>query len=190
MQSITKSLVGLVLLILGIIGLSIGYSSTNAIVSALSWASLLIGGFLLVFGIANYRRMRPRKSNTPSYSNIEKRLLVQSMACVANADGKVRDIEVTAICNIHEQLLKTPIKHDEVRDLLDDTRTEDILKKLSLHSSEISNHIKHIIIQSCHLIMISDSEIAHTEENRIHDIGAAVGLTKSKVDELIAVVST
>lgn len=189
MQTGLKIIVGIALLVIGIACLLQGYAINSATVSAIGWTGLLLGAFFTTFGIAAYLREQRKPVNT-SYTELEKRLLIQSMACVANADGKVRDIEVTVICNIHEQLLHSAISVDDVQHMLADTESENILGQLKAHANEISPRMKQIIIQSCHLIMISDSEIVSKEESRIHEIGAAVGLTKAKVNELIASVST
>lgn len=189
MQSMLKISVGVALLVAGVIGLTLGYGGDNALIIALSWAALLIGAGLLVFGISVYRKEQKRPQQ-PQYTDLEKRMLIQSMACVANADGKVRDIEVVAICNIHEQLLHMPVSQKEVHDIIGDTTSKEILKGLKTHADDIGDHMKRIIIQSCQLIMISDSEVVNIEENRIHEIGKAIGLKKNHVDELIAVFST
>jgi len=188
LQSILKIVIGAILLALGAIGLFAGYSGDHIIASIFSWVALLIGAGLLTFGIADYRRGQ-RKPKSVQYTELEERLLIQSMACVANADGKLRDIEVTAIANIHEQLLQDAIDRQEIHTLLEGLNYASVLENLENHSGSISEHMKRIIVQSCHLIMISDSEIMKTEENRIHEIGTALGLTPDAVDDGIAMVS-
>ena len=188
MQSKLKIGIGVILLALGAIGLFAGYDSNQVLPSVFSWGALLIGAGLFTFGIAEHRRNN-KKPKAVRYTDLEKRLLVQSMACVANADGKLREIEVTAIANIHEQLLQSAIERDEIHTLLKGLNYKSVLENLENHAGDISEHMKRIIIQSCHLIMISDSEVLRAEESHIHEIGAALGLKRDAVDDGIAMVS-
>ena len=79
------------------------------------------------------------------------------------------------------------ISKAEIREMLSEFGPDfNITKRLVESRAKISPAMKRIIVQSCHLVMISDLEVDTTEENRIHEIGLALGFDQSEIDDLIA----
>lgn len=188
LQSLSKLLIGILLIITGIVALTYGYNLQNAANSLIGWLALLIGAFFIAFAIAQYRRAQ-RNPKVSHYSELEKKLLVQAMIGVARADGAIRNSEVITICNIHDQLLGIELKDADVRQMAESIEFNDSLKELADHSATLKPEMKKMILQSCNLIIISDSEIAKREENSLYHIGKALGFSKTDVDHTIAAVA-
>ena len=113
------------------------------------------------------------------------------MGAIAAADAKIQDTEVQTIARIHEQMLGIRIDEREVREILSEIGPKfNIAKRLEKNRSNISPAMKNTIVQSCHLVMISDLDVSRVEENRIHEIGTALGFTVEEVDDLVATAST
>ena len=92
-----------------------------------------------------------------------------------------------SIARIHEQMLGIRISHEEIREILSEFGPDfDITQRLVESRAKISPTMKRLIVQSCHLVMVSDMEVSGREENRIHEIGLALGFDQSEINDLIA----
>jgi len=186
-------LIGAALILIAAYGLSVGYDSGDWTISGISWAGIVIGALMTLFG---FGKRASEKARTNDYSaedqaQVEIRALVQAMGTVATADHKIRDQEVAAIAQIHEKMLGLSISNDEIREILNEfDENFDITNRLTRDRSKISPTMKRTIVQSCHLVMVSDFEIVKPEENRIEQIGLALGFDPSEISDLIAAAET
>jgi len=182
--------IGIALIIASAIGLYFAYSGENAGSAFISWAGLIIGTLITLFGFgkrASDQMEKPPGSPAISQGQAEIRALIQCMGMVAVADKRVRESEVKTIGNIHEQMLGLKISDDEIHEILSEfSKDFDISARLKRDLDFISPTMRRTIIQSCHLVMVSDLEVVISEENRIYEIGEALGFTKSDVEDLIA----
>ncbi len=187
-------LIGIVLIIAGAFGIYTGYSNADWTISGFAWAAILIGALVTLMGFG--KRASAKMADQPDpeatdRAHIEVRALVQAMGVVAVADGKVRDQEVMAIAHLHEQMLGISISDAQVREILSEFGPDfDITSRLVADRSKISPTMKRLIVQSCHKVMVSDQEVARREENRINEIGLALGFDQTEIDDLIASAGT
>ena len=195
------TIIGATLLAAGAVGLYNAYSSEEPLSAAISWGGLILGAIITMLGLtkrgdteppapAVEKPVDPLKEMEPSngdQAQVEIRALVQSMGVVAVADKRIRDQEIAVISSIHEQMLGVSISELEVREILSEFGPEfDIKERLTRNRSKISPSMKRVIIQSCHLVMVSDLEIVHQEENRIQEIGSALGFSENEIEDIIA----
>ncbi|MEM7215320.1 MAG: hypothetical protein AAF423_07230 [Pseudomonadota bacterium] len=170
-----------------------GYSDGNTVIAAGGWAALIIGALTTLFGFGKRSSERIGRANREmsDHGHSEIRALVQSMGVVAVADQKIRDQEIETIARIHEQMLGISITESEVREILSEFDNDfDIAKRLVRDRGQISPMMKRLIVQSCHLVMISDLEIVRPEENRLQEIGQALGFEPNEIEDLIASAGT
>lgn len=187
-------LVGLILFIAGAFGIYTGYSNSDWTISVISWVALVGGAIIAMTGYG--KRASADLSDEPhpevnDQAHTEIRALVQAMGVVAVADQKIRDQEITTIAQIHEQMLGIKISEEEIRDILSEFGPDfDITGRLKANRSKISPTMKRVIVQSCHMVMVSDLEVVKREENRVHEIGLALGFDQSDIDDMIASAGT
>lgn len=187
-------LVGLILFIAGAFGIYTGYSNSDWTISVISWVALIGGAIIAMTGYG--KRASADLSDEPhpevnDQAHTEIRALVQAMGVVAVADQKIRDQEITTIAQIHEQMLGIKISEEEIRDILSEFGPDfDITGRLKANRSKISPTMKRVIVQSCHMVMVSDLEVVKREENRVHEIGLALGFDQSDIDDMIASAGT
>ena len=94
---------------------------------------------------------------------------------------------VETIVNVYDQMLGLRISREEVRKILDGIGPDfDITGMLSKNRSKISPTMKRTIVQCCHIVMISDKEIVGREQNRIKQIGLALGFDQTEVEDMIS----
>ncbi|MGI9350030.1 MAG: hypothetical protein ACR2O3_00590 [Rhizobiaceae bacterium] len=186
-------LFGIALILAGAAGIYSGYSGDDAVIAGSGWGAMIIGTLITLFGFGKRTSDRVENPDPESadHAHAEIRALVQSMGVIAVADKKIRDQEIETIARIHEQMLGIGITDDEIREILSEfTEDFDITKRLARDRGRISPMMKRLIVQSCHLVMISDLEIVRAEENRIHEIGLALGFDPSEIEDLIASAGT
>lgn len=189
MRSTIIILAGLGLIAGGAFGLYHAYSNVDAGSAGFSWASIMIGTMTLLYGFGQRvsNAMANPEDSLSEEAHTEIRALIQSMGTVAVADRKVRDAEIETIARIHKQMLGIEITADEVRDILEEFGPDfDITRRLERDRGQLSPTMKRTIVQSCHLVMISDLEIVPSEQNRVSEIGRALGFTTGEIDDLIA----
>lgn len=184
---------GLVFIVGGATLLYFGYSASDWMLSGFGWAALLVGALVSMFGFGkkvNDELEQPDAKLTDS-AHAEVRALIQALGAVAVADDKIRDQEVAAIAGIHEQMLGVKISTDEVREILSEFDSSfDITRRLTEKRGSISPAMKRTIVQACHLVMVSDLEVVKTEENKVNQIGLALGFDQSDIEDLIASAGT
>ena len=186
-------IIGIILIAAGGMGIYTGYEAGDFVIATAAWGVLIIGTLVTLFGIGKRtsEQIKNPSQSTSDHGHTEIRALIQSMGVVAVADKKVRDSEIKTIGRIHEQMLGISISDTEIREILAEFGSDfDIAARLKRNRSEISPMMKKLIVQSCHLVMVSDLEVVPTEENKVHEIGQALGFEKSQVDDLIATAGT
>lgn len=180
---------GIALICFGAYGIFQGYAAGEISTSAIGFAGIIGGALLTLFGFGkrvNDRVQQPGRELSDR-SHAEVKALIQSMGVVAVADQLVREREVQAISNVYERMLGIRISEEEIREILSEFGPDfDIAKRLNENRSMISPEMKRMIIQSCHLVMVSDLEVVKPEENRIFEIGMALGFDAVEIDDLIA----
>ena len=186
-------LFGIALILAGAVGIYTGYSGDDAVIVGIGWAAVIVGALVTLFGFGKRTSDQVESPDPESveHAHAEIRALVQSMGVIAVADQKIRDQEVETIARIHEQMLGIAISESEVREILSEFSGDfDITKRLARDRGRISPMMKQLIVQSCHLVMVSDLEIVRSEENRIQEIGLALGFDPAEIEDLIASAGT
>ena len=184
---------GLLLIAAGAIGLYNAYEGANTGYAAVSLGAIIVGVLALLGGIGSRvgNFMTPPSSTKREQGYTEIRALIQSMGVVAVADGKIRQREIAAITDIHEQVLGLQISESEVREILSEFGEDfDITKRLERDRGHISPAMKRMILESCQRVMVSDLEVPPSEVSKVHEIGEALGFAKKDIDAIIAAVST
>jgi len=189
MASRLTSPLGLLILIAGIITLYLGYSGGDGTLAALGWVCLIVGTFLLIFGLHRFVSgfLNPPTEEIMEHGHAEVRLLIQCMGVMASADGKIDEKEVETIEEIHARMLGIRINSREVREILSEfDETFDIKARLKADRAKISPLMKRKIVQACHLVMTSDLEIRDSEVSKIHEIGEALGFSTTEIEQIVA----
>ena len=177
-----------------------GYELEKPIFAAFGLGSIIIGALLILFGLSQKKASKKMADTTSSINSInntnpiqeqdgaiEIHAIIQSMGVVAVADKRVRQEEVDIISSIYEEMLGMKIRDKEVREILSEfTEHFDIKERLERNRSFISPIMKRAIIQSCQKVMVSDLEIVRSEENRIMEIGKALGFSEPEIEAIIA----
>ncbi len=199
MRVIIYMFLGVIFISLGAYNLYGGYELENAYAAAFGFAAIIIGAMMAMYAVSQ-RRKNPKdmsnKNPINSFKNdpverepdgaIEIHAIIQAMGVVAVADKRVRDEEVKTIAGIYEEMLGMKIRDEEVREILSEFDDHfDIEERLERNRSYISPTMKRSIIQSCQKVMVSDLEIVRSEENRIMEIGRALGFTDDETKSLI-----
>lgn len=179
---------GLVLILGGAYGIYSGYSTENWGMAGVGWGAVLVGAISTLFGFgkrASETVETPHREVT-DHANAEVRALIQSMGVVAVADNKIRDLEIETIVNVHDQMLGVTITQEEVREILSEFGPEfDITSRLIENRGKISPTMKRTIVQCCHLVMIADKEIVQREQNKVQQIGLALGFSEAEIEDMI-----
>ena len=204
MRAIIYIILGIVFICFSIYNLYGGYELENPFIAAFGFGGIIIGALLTLFGFSrrgSNKKGKQTMSSINSYSGdsaerepdgaIEIHAIIQSMGVVAVADRLVRQEEVDTISGIYEEMLGMKIRDEEVREILSEFDDHfDIEERLTRNRSYISPAMKRIIIQSCQKVMVSDLEIVRSEENRIDEIGRALGFTDNEIETLIKTTPT
>lgn len=202
MRAVIYMFLGFVFISLGVYNLYSGYELKNPYVAAFGFAAILIGTMMAMYGISISRKKPKEMSNKNSINStmplndeaiereqdgaIEIHAIIQSMGVVAVADKRVRNEEVETIASIYKEMLGMKIRNEEVREILSEFDDHfDIGQRLERNRSYISPTMKRTIIQSCQKVMVSDLEIVRSEENRIIEIGRALGYSDTEVNSII-----
>lgn len=199
MRAIIYMLLGLVFISLGAYNLYGGYELEEPSWAGFGFATIIIGTMMTLYGISQSRKKSKNMSNKNpinSYKDeaiereqdgaIEIYAIIQSMGVVAVADKRVRQEEVDTIAGIYEEMLGMKIRDEEVREILSEFDDHfDIKQRLERNRSFISPSMKRTIIQSCQKVMVSDLEIVRSEENRIMEIGRALGFSDPEINTII-----
>lgn len=202
MRAVIYMFLGFVFISLGVYNLYSGYELKNPYVAAFGFAAILIGAMMAMYGISLSRKKPKEMSNKNSINStmplndeaiereqdgaIEIHAIIQSMGVVAVADKRVRNEEVETIASIYKEMLGMKIRDEEVREILSEFDDHfDIGQRLERNRSYISPTMKRTIIQSCQKVMVSDLEIVRSEENRIIEIGRALGYSDTEVNSII-----
>jgi len=208
MRAVIYVLIGLLMIVLGAYNLYGGYELESPGYSAFGFGFIIIGAIMTLFGISMRKGNSTEKpledivsvkrashmpdENRPNDNGeVEIRALVQAMGVVAVADKRVRPEEIETIAHIYEEMLGLKISHQEIREILsefdDHFDFEEILER---NRSRISPTMKRSIIECCRKVMVSDLEIVRSEENRIMEIGRALGFTDPQIENIIAAMDT
>ena len=199
MRALFYIIIGILFVFLGAYNLYSGYELEMPMVAAFGFGSIIIGALFGLFGLSQRskgKKMKQAPNSINSYKEdntikeqdgaIEIHAIIQSMGVVAVADKRVRQEEVDAISSIYEEMLGMKIRDEEVREILSEFDDHfDIEERLERNRSYISPTMKRIIIQSCQKVMISDLEIVRSEQNRIMEIGRALGFSDPEIEAII-----
>ncbi len=192
--------IGILFIGFGAYNLYGGYELEKPTIAAFGFGSIIIGALLSLFGLSQ-RTKSKKMTGTPnsinSYKNdnaiqeedgaIEIHAIIQAMGVVAVADKRIRQEEIDTIASIYEEMLGMKIHDEEVREILSEFDDHfDIEERLERNRAFISPTMKRTIIQSCQKVMVSDLEIVRSEENRIMEIGRALGFSDSEIKTIIA----
>lgn len=199
MRVIIYMLLGFLFISLGTYNLYGGYELENAYAAAFGFAAIIIGAMMAMYAISQRKgKLKDMNTKNPinSYKNdpverepdgaIEIHAIIQAMGVVAVADKRIRNEEIKTIASIYEEMLGMKIRDEEVREILLEFDDHfDIEERLEHNRSYISPTMKRSIIQSCQKVMVSDLEIVHSEQNRIMEIGRALGFSDPEINSII-----
>lgn len=199
MRALIYIILGLLSIGLGTYNLYGGYELEKPLIAGFGFGFIIIGAIATLFGISR-RRKKPKEAyevNTDTFVRgikmdeeqdgaIEIHAIIQAMGVVAVADKVVRQEEIDTISSIYEEMLGMKIRDAEVREILSEfDEYFDIEERLTRNRSFISPAMKRMIVQSCQRVMVSDLEIVTSEENRVMEIGIALGFSEAEVNTLI-----
>lgn len=199
MRAIIYMFLGFIFISLGAYNLYSGYELNSPYIAGFGFAAIIVGAMMAMYGVSQSRKKTKtmtHKNPINSYKNdpaerepdgaIEIHSIIQSMGVVAVADKRIRDEEVETIASIYEEMLGMKIRNEEIREILQDFDDHfDIEQRLERNRSFISPTMKRTIIQSCQKVMVSDLEIVRSEENRIMEIGRALGFSDPEIRSII-----
>lgn len=199
MRAILYILIGILLIAFGAYNLYGGYELDNPTFASFGFGSIVIGAIVTLFGFSHRNTASTDdktmldeiesvipKSEEEENGEIEIRALIQAMGVVAVADRQIRQEEVTEIANIYEEMLGLKIQDKEIRKILSEFDDHfDFEENLVRNRSHISPTMKRVIIQSCQKVMVSDLEIVRSEQNRIMEIGRALGFSDPQTETII-----
>jgi len=180
---------GAILILVGAYGIYAGYSSDNWGMAGVGWGALIIGTISILFGFGKRTsdNLSTPHNEVTDHAHAEVRALIQAMGVVAVADDKLRDIEIETIVNVHDQMLGVRISHDEVKEILSEFGPNfDIVGRLTANRGKISPTMKRTIVKCCHLVMVSDREVVKTEQNKVQQIGLALGFDQTEIEDMVA----
>lgn len=180
---------GIALIVAGAFALYFAYENANAAGAAAAWAAIIGGALALLGGIGRFMTafMGPQQARESKDGPTEVRLLVQCMATIAAADGKIQPEEMVTIARVHEKVLGLRIDADEVAEILAGFDAGfDIRARLEAARPRLSPIMRERIVKSCYLVMMSDLVEDDAETGKIHQIGEALGFSPSQVDDLVA----
>lgn len=203
MRALFYILVGFLFICSGAYNLYGGYELERPLIAAYGFGAIIIGALLSMYGFSQRgnKKAGTEKAETMSSNNsyqndnapkeadgaLEIYAIIQAMGVVAVADKRVRQEEVDTIAGIYEEMLGMKIRDVEVREILSEFDDHfDIEERLERNRPYISPAMKRSIIQSCQKVMVSDLEIVRSEENRIMEIGRALGFQDPEIETLIA----
>lgn len=203
MRAIIYSTLGILLILFGAYNLYGGYDIGHQKIAALGFGSIIVGALALLLGISRRKKAKtkeakpePTLEDSPMSDSqqeqsdsgqAEYRALVQSMGVVAVADKRIRQVEIETIVRIVSQMLGTRMTDREVKEILSDFDDHfDIEETLKRNQQHISPMMKRTIIQCCQKVMVSDLEVAPSEQKRITEIGRALGFEDYEIETLTA----
>ncbi|MEZ5870776.1 MAG: hypothetical protein R3D32_02815 [Nitratireductor sp.] len=192
MQSKLIATVGAALIIGGAVALYFAYEAGNPVLATACWAAILAGAMAMMAAISRAMSgfLAPQKSSETAYGKDEIRLLVQTMAAMANADGKIADQEIQAIIQVHERMLGLGITRQEVASMLQGVGPGyDLASELAKRRSTLSPQFRALLVKCAWLVMMSDFVEHRRETETIHAIGSALGYDVSDIDDMIAAAS-
>ena len=181
--------VGIAIIAGGAAAIYFGYKHTIWFDAAFGWAAVIIGALVTLYGFSRERRAPLPKSyqEAENFSKYEVHALVRSLGVMTVADNKVRIEELNAISDMHRQMLGMDISHEEIQTILDEFGPQfDLVSSLEKNKEKFSDAMKRTIILSCHLVMVSDMEVAKREQNMLDDIGKALGFEQREINDMIA----
>ncbi|MCB1429244.1 MAG: TerB family tellurite resistance protein [Nitratireductor sp.] len=192
MQSKLIAAVGAALVIGGAVALYLAYEGASPAFAATSWAAIIIGAMAMMMaasrGLSGF--LAPQKAAESAYGQDELRLLVQTMAVMAAADGKIAGQEIEAIIQVHERMLGLAISADEVSAILSGIGPGfDIAGELERQRNRLSPQFRALLVKCAWLIMMSDFVEHRRETETIHAIGRALGFEESDIDDMVAAAS-
>ncbi len=182
-------IIGLILLSGGAIGLYFASASQHAGLIVAAAAVVFCGGFALIAGVMRFMGAFMGSQHAPEseYGKTEVRLLVQAMGALAAADGQIADQEVETIARIYQRMLGIRISPAEVREILADFgESFDIAGRLAERRAELSPDMRRLIVQCCHLVILSDQVEERAETTKLRGVGAALGFSEDDVADLLA----
>jgi uncharacterized tellurite resistance protein B-like protein len=182
-------LAGLLLVIGGATALYYAYSAGNASVAIPAWGALLAGAALLIGGGSRFMSEFMGSQHAPEaeYGKTEVRLLVQAMGAMAAADGRIADEEIASIAAVYERMLGMRIGAGEVRSILDGFDGDfDIAARLEAGRAELSPQMRRLVVQCCHLVMMSDAEEESHESEKLAAVADALGFSRDELRDITA----
>ena len=192
MQSRIIALVGASLVLGGAVALYFSYEAGNPAYAAGSWAAIILGAMAMMMAVSRGLTgfLAPQKATESAYGQDEIRLLVQTMAAMAAADGKIAGQEIEAIINVHERMLGLAISSDEVSAILSGIGPDfDIAGELQRQRAKLSPQFQVLLVKCAWLVMMSDYVEHKRETETIYAIGQALGFETSDIDDMIAAAS-
>ncbi len=189
MRAVLLTLAGLLLVAAGGIGLYLGYGSEAPVIAALSFACVIVGAVVLMFGASGISASKPAAViSIPKVRHEEWQvhLLIQCMGAVAAADGAVSPDELATVSRISERLTGSRIPDDEIAATVAALKGPAVAARLASERERISPAMRQMMVKGCYLVMMSDLSQSRKELGKVHEIGRALGFSAREIDDQIA----
>lgn len=183
----TVAIIGGAIIAIGAVKLAIGYSLPNFGVVGMGWLAILAGAYVGIRGFMRHMSsaLKPDAEAHGEEGHAEIRLLVQAMAAMAMADRTIADEEVAEFAAVHREMLGLSIAPEHVRAMLADIDDQpDIAATLAAARADLPPVMREAILKACHRVMVSDRITDRAEEDKLAEIGAALGFRPEQIDRL------
>jgi uncharacterized tellurite resistance protein B-like protein len=115
--------------------------------------------------------------------------IIKAMIAVAAADGRLNQREVGLIQKLFEAQTSRTVDASGIFLAVQAYATKrDLLKDLSVAKASLSQEAKEEIIRAAYLMMVADDHAAERELKMLKDIAAALGISESHLDAIIAAI--
>lgn len=189
MRAVLLTLAGLLLVAAGGMGLYFGYGSEAPVIAALSFASVIVGAIVLMFGATGLFGEKPAAVASVAKVRHEEwqvHLLIQCLGAVAAADGAVSSDELATVSRICERLTGSRIADEEIAATVAMLKGPAVAQKLATERERISPAMRQMMVKGCYLVMMSDLSQSRKELGKVHEIGKALGFSTREIDDQIA----
>ncbi len=189
MRAALLTLAGLVLVAAGAIGLYLGYGSQAPVIAALSFAGVIVGAIVLMFGASGLFSAKPAAVTPVARARHEEwqvRLLIQCLGAVAAADGAISRDELATVSRICERLTGSAMPDDEIAKTVAELKGPAVATRLAAERERLSPAMRQMMVKGCYLVMMSDLSQSSKELGKVHEIGKALGFSAREIDDQIA----
>ena len=113
--------------------------------------------------------------------------IIKAMIAVAAADGRLNAREVSLIQQLFEAQTGRSVDASGIFLAVQAYATKrDLLRDLSVAEGSMSPETKEEIVRAAYLMLVADEYVAEPELKKLKDIAAALGISETHLDAIIA----